>query len=723
MSEQSENQLPISRRGRHSLSRRISRVVRLGCVMLGIVLLVVSMSAYVYELSINQIHTAFNLAVSTRKIVNRNVNAQELAEQVMEVYYGMTDEERAQDGTEEYYEKFADIEKSGEYRNLRAVLMDFRDTGVADYIYMAVYDRRTHAMIYVADTDIGEDTYCPTGHWEKLEDRELYRFLDWDGESELYDFGDTEKYGYMFTSGVPISGYIGDGKAFILADIKTGSIFRKALWFLLNFTIALILVMALLSIIIVRRMEKAVIDPINKIKTAAKEYVQDKQDHVDNGNHFASLDIGTDDEIESLCSTMGSMESELDDYERDLAAITADKERVVTELQLASRIQSDMLPGSFPAFPDRSDFDIYAVMDPAKEVGGDFYDYFFIDDDRLGIVIADVSGKGIPAALFMMVTKSMLKTALMGGAGAAEALTNVNSQLCTSNHEEMFVTVWAGILDLKTGVITASNAGHEYPMIRKPGGPFEELKDKHGFVLGGIDGLDYKDYQIELEPGSKLFLYTDGAPEATDSNKVLFGMDRLARSVNSAADGTPEEIIKAVRNDIDAFVGEAEQFDDLTMVCVEYTGQEGNFKGAGEKMDKVLFDVVKRAEIPNVTVVTDMVDAELDKLESSMKAQMQINIAIDEIFSNIAKYAYGEEGGDARVIMTVNDSLDEVSLTFIDKGVHYDPMAQEDPDITLPAAQRSIGGLGILLVKKTMNSVKYEYKDGMNCLTIKKSIK
>ena len=725
MSGISEKPSADGKKNKRSISARIARAVFTGCFVLGIVLLLISVTTYIYELSISQISTAFNLSVSAREIVNRNVDASIFAKQVMDVYYGMTDEERSKVGTDEYYEKFAEIGRDYGYRQLKMILSDFRNTKVADYIYIGVFDRRTHALVYVVDTDMNSDTYCPIGHWEKVEDREVDRFLNWDGSGLVYDYGDTDKYGYMFTSGVPVSGMIGDSKAYILTDVKAASLFRKALWFVINFTIALAVIMIILSLLITRRMNRAVASPLNKIGTATRDYVRDKRDHAESRQHFSSLDIHTGDELESLCDTMAGMENDLDEYEQNLASITAEKERVETELDLASRIQSDMLPSEFPAFPERTDFDIYAIMNPAREVGGDFYDFFLIDHDRLGIVIADVSGKGIPAALFMMVTKSMIQTALLGGAGAAEALTNVNSQICKSEHEGMFVTVWAGILDLRTGVLTASNAGHEYPIIKKPDGGFEVLKDKHGFVIGGIDGLKYKEYTVELKPGSKLFLYTDGVTEATDKNKVLFGMDRLERSVNSAADGTPEEIIDTVRKDIDVFVGDAEQFDDMTMVCAEYAGdkKDAEVSDMEEVMNKVLLDVTEKAEIKNVTVVTALIDEELEKLECSMKAQMQIDIAIDELFSNIAKYAYEGGEGDARVIMTFCEARNEVSITFVDHGVQYDPTAQEDPDITLPAEKRSIGGLGILLVRKSMNSLEYEYKDNSNWLTIRKVIK
>jgi len=250
--------------------------------------------------------------------------------------------------------------------------------------------------------------------------------------------------------------------------------------------------------------------------------------------------------------------------------------RLETELSMASSIQADMLPNIYPAFPERPEFDIFASMDPAKEVGGDFYDFFLVDDDHLCLVMADVSGKGVPAALFMMASKIIIASHAKLGKTPAQILTDTNSAICSNNREEMFVTVWLGILDLSTGRLTAANAGHEYPVLRKADGKFELVKDKHGFVIGGMDGIRYKEYELQMDAGSKLFLYTDGVPEATDANGELFGTDRMLEALNKDVASSPENILKQVRAGVDGFVKEAEQFDDLTMLCVEYRGAPKN---------------------------------------------------------------------------------------------------------------------------------------------------
>ena len=314
-----------------------------------------------------------------------------------------------------------------------------------------------------------------------------------------------------------------------------------------------------------------VLRPLKQVQGSIRRYKQDK--------NSASVTeelrkIKSRNEIGELSEDVIELANEIDDYVDRIQNITAERERIGTELALAERIQESMLPREFPPFPDRNEFDIYAAMDPAREVGGDFYDFFLIDDDHLGLVMADVSGKGIPGALFMMVSMTMIKNFTMLGLSPAEVLEKANEALCSRNKAEMFVTVWTGVLEISTGKLTAANAGHEYPAIKRPDGSYEIYKDKHGFVVGGMEGLKYKEYELQIEPGTGIFLYTDGVPEATNKDNVMFGTDRMLDSLNRVPDAGPEEILANVREDIDAFVQDAEQFDDLTMLCIRYNGKD-----------------------------------------------------------------------------------------------------------------------------------------------------
>ena len=251
-----------------------------------------------------------------------------------------------------------------------------------------------------------------------------------------------------------------------------------------------------------------------------------------------------------------------------------ENERIRSELAMASRIQSAMLPGIFPAFPERKEFDIYASMDPVRGVGGDFFDFFFIDRDRLCLLIADVSGKGIPAALFMMASKIILADNAKSGKSPAQILQDTNEAICANNPEEMFVTVWLGILDISTGLLTTANAGHEYPALMHADGQFELFRDRHGLVVGGMPGVKYHEHSLQMYPGSKLFVYTDGVPEATDAENALFGTIRMLEALNAHANESPKQILHGVRQAVNEFVSDMEQFDDLTMMCLEYMPKE-----------------------------------------------------------------------------------------------------------------------------------------------------
>lgn len=284
----------------------------------------------------------------------------------------------------------------------------------------------------------------------------------------------------------------------------------------------------------------------------------------------------TNDEIEVLAESFDELSKKTKEYIEDITQITKENERISTELTLATAIQASMLPHIFPPFPDRSEFDIYAVMDPAREVGGDFYDFFLIDENHLCLVIADVSGKGIPAALFMMISKTILQSCAMLGMSPKGILEKTNEALCSNNQVEMFVTCWIGILDIKSGVLKASNAGHEYPALKRDGGKFELYKDKHGLALGAMEDAVYNEYEIKLNKGDELFVYTDGVPEATNSDEKMFKIERMLDALNSNDTSSSQELLDKVKSSVGDFVKDAEQFDDLTMLGFKYYGSDDN---------------------------------------------------------------------------------------------------------------------------------------------------
>ncbi len=328
----------------------------------------------------------------------------------------------------------------------------------------------------------------------------------------------------------------------------------------------LLVVMIIVSALVIRRLSNRLIQPI--------KLLSEKVNQLDGENLDFQWEELSGDEFDILANKFGQLTQRIQNYIQDITTITAEKERISTELSVATQIQADMLPIVFPPFPERNEFEIFASMTPAKEVGGDFYDFFMLDDDHLAMVIGDVSGKGVPAALFMVISKTLIKDHAQMCGSPKGILEEVNNLLLESNAEGMFVTVWLGILEISTGKVVAANAGHEYPAIQKAGGEFDLLKDKHGMMVGAMGGIRYKEYEFQLEKGDCLFVYTDGVPEATNAQNELYGTDRMVLALNQDANAHPQTILKNVRADVDKFVAEAPQFDDLTMLCIRYFGNE-----------------------------------------------------------------------------------------------------------------------------------------------------
>ena len=311
---------------------------------------------------------------------------------------------------------------------------------------------------------------------------------------------------------------------------------------------------------------KWIISPIRKISGEATRFAKENTKGEELG------DVSRFSEIYNLSRAIDKMETDMENYVQNLTAVTAERERIGTELSFARKIQHDALPHTYPAFPGRSEFDIYASMTPAKEVGGDFYNFDLIDEDHLAMWIGDVSDKGVPAALFMMAINIVIENRVIMGGSPAEIMAYVNNNVCAHSKTDMFVTIWLGILEISTGRIICCNAGHEDPAVYKKGGAFEIVKKKHNTAVGAMPDLPYNDEEIFLEKGDKLFIYTDGVPEATNSFNELFTVGRMVDALNEYCEGTPQEILESMHKSVNEFVGDRTQFDDLTMLCVELKG-------------------------------------------------------------------------------------------------------------------------------------------------------
>ena len=564
-------------RRHHSLSARTLRNSLFQAIILGLVVLAIGLMLFTRTMTNRYIADASSLARSAAGVMEQYADVRQLTSAITDRYHAMSSEERSQTGTEAYYARFADLTEREDYKQILATLGTFLKSFGLDDIYLATFDTENSTMIYIVDPDESEHAVTP-GEWEEVSSSGIEKFLNWSETNQVYEIADTAEYGWLCTSGAPIYTADGEVAAYVFVDISMNDLKRGMRTFILGYIVILSLATALIGIIASRHSQRTVAQPIATIAEAAQQYVKDRQNGAEVYDHFSHLDIHSGDEVENLSLVMADMEQSMAKYMDNLTRVTAEKERITTELSLATRIQESMLPHIFPPFPDRRDFDIYATMDPAKEVGGDFYDFFLIDDDHLCMVIADVSGKGVPAALFMMASKIIIQSNALPGRSAAEILTHTNDTICQQNAQEMFVTVWLGVLDLVTGRINAANAGHEYPVLMGEDGQFALYKDKHGFVIGGMEGMRYRDYELQLNPGDKLFLYTDGVAEATNAQDEQFGLDRMIGALNLDPDEGLENIIRNVRAEVDRFVGDAPQFDDLTMLCLEYRGRQSDGK-------------------------------------------------------------------------------------------------------------------------------------------------
>ena len=503
-----------------------------------------------------------------------------------------------------------------------------------------------------------------------------------DGKSDL-----SEEYMYVFkfVEGYCIIAAMPRSEAMFMRDASIyTSIFMQVLIFAALFVFIYILI------------KRVIINNLKKINDTLAQITK--------GDLNATVDVRSNEEFASLSDDINSTVSTLKRYIAEAAA------RIDKELEYAKQIQLSALPTNFP---DGDDYRIYAQMIAAKEVGGDFYDFYKLNDTTVAFLAADVSGKGIPAAMFMMTAKTIIKDLAERGLAVNEIFTQANEKLCENNESGMFVTAWMGILDIRTGQVTFANAGHNPPLLKRANGSFEYLKTRAGFVLAGMEGIRYRAGELTLHPGDRLFLYTDGVPEATNTENKLYGEDRLLAFMNQNAAVDATVLLPELKANIDEFVGEAPQFDDITMLMFDFRPSKG-----GANMTNQTFPA-KTDALPDIL---GFVEETLDSFECPMKMQMAVSVAIEEVFVNIAHYAYGDGEGDVNLAIGFDDASRSVTFRMTDKGIPFDPLKKPDPDITLSAEDRDIGGLGIFITKKTMDQVTYAYENGENILTMIKKV-
>ena len=465
----------------------------------------------------------------------------------------------------------------------------------------------------------------------------------------------------------------------------------------------LFIISVLITLMIFVILLKHVSMPINYLmKTAEK---------IGNGSLDEEIKIDNPEEFAKLANSFNKMTKNIKTQIMENDKIKLEKEKIEQELNIAKSIQHSVLPSKFPPYPNRRDFDVYASMRTSKLVGGDFYDFFFIDENNLLFLIADVSGKGVPAALFMMRAITLVKNYSKYNSTASEILTNVNKRLCESNSENLFVTMFLGILNTKTGEINCSNAGHNQPFIKKDVS-IENITFSPDLVLGVESNIQYSNYNFQLSKNECLFLYTDGVTEAINESDEYFGNNRLINVLENVENNV-ETIINTVQEKVDEFANGYEQADDITMLALKYNDCENMI----EQNDVKIKHLVLPAQLQNLNEVHDWISSIVNEENLSNDLLNKLTLVIEEVFVNVANYAYTDEIGNIDMYFKKYENI--IELKFVDGGKYFNPLQKENPDINLSLEDRQIGGLGIFLVKQIMDSVKYEYVDNKNVLTAK----
>ena len=462
---------------------------------------------------------------------------------------------------EDFLANFSHLEETEEYKTLYQQLSRLLSINDVEDIYLARWDNTYRfAAVYLVDPAPGEDQ-CRIGTFDVANpDPEIIAHP----ENGMPPYTtDTAEYGWLATGGTSLFTSDGDFSAFLTVDISMNAVMDQINSFLMQLALFVVLITTVIVVIYLIVTDRAVIRPVKLLARSAEGYL--KNDSGVEKHSFEGLPIHSKDEIGDLYSAICQMENNLNDHITRVLSMTAEKERIGAELDVATRIQADMLPTDFEAFSEQNGVDIYGIMVPAKEVGGDFYDYFRIDRDHIGLVMADVSGKGVAAALFMSVTKTFILSRTMMGGLPEEILTDTNKWLCRNSASGFFVTVWLGIYEISTGEIRYVNAGHEYPL-RADGSGVAVLRTDNDPPLGTDEDIEFHGEKTSLSEGDLLVLYTDGIPEAKNAEGKRYGLDRMKTALKGKK--TSGDAVRSLKEDLKTFVGGADPFDDVTMLCL-----------------------------------------------------------------------------------------------------------------------------------------------------------
>lgn len=502
-----------------------------------------------------------------------------LVTELINIYESLPSDVAADPKSDEYHEYFRALESDARYEKMLSIIRDITEYQDVSAMSLNVFDEDASRLLYVLDTREDSRHRFP-GSYRTLKGEVLWNSLA-NGKSENTQYivlesestGTRNLISWSYTA-VYTSESGEDYDVLIMTEVDMAAVARREHVFLLQYLIMILALTVVLDFIIVMRMRRNVVEPLNTMAKAAKTFADNADDPDDESQAFGSINVHTGDEIEKLADSLKAMEADRTRKTRDLIALNTEKERLNAELSVAAQIQNDALPSVFPPFPGRNEFEIYAMMEPAKEVGGDFYDFILLDDDHLMITIDDVSGKGIPGALFMMTSKSLIANLVrLYPDDPALVLKKLNEQICENNKASMFVTVWLAVLEISSGRMICTNAGHEYPAIYQ-NGEFTLLKDRHGLAAGCFETAKFTNYEIQLTPGDAVFVYTDGVPESNNTDAEMYGTDRMLRALNYNRDSDMKKLLLSVMTSIREFSSGAEQFDDITMVGLRWYGPE-----------------------------------------------------------------------------------------------------------------------------------------------------
>ncbi len=555
-------------RERNSLHVKVVLAIIVLAGTIGVVM--VTIGCFVYKNAMDEHYIAMATNVNETLISVMDDESIERFEDVMMEYIDANGRvSGGKDLSDEYKNR---VLEDPDYMSAIDLIRELKSKNDAEYVYL-VYPI-DDGQYFVMDSD--EDSDGSFGDYMDFVDGLDANTKEFIAGEEVPAFISHSEYGWLVTV---LTRYVHDGRflGYMCVDISMNDVVNDRYGFLFTSIIFILVAMLLAGIFNYMWFNHILVKPIQTITKAAREYIRSKDGKASNEEEssISRLNIKTNDEIENLADAMKSMEQDINDYIDNLAAVTKEKERIGAELNVATQIQKEMLPSIFPAYPNRAEFDLFASMRPAKEVGGDFYDFFMVDDDHLVLVMADVSGKGVPAALFMVISKTLIKSCATNSLNPMEILTVANNQLCEGKESALFVTVWLSVITISTGEMLVSNAGHEYPAIyRASEGKYELVKGKHSMPVAVMEDAPFKCESYVLEPGDCLYIYTDGVPEAADINDKFFGTERMMNTLNKKKYENQKELLDEMIKDVDEFVGDASQFDDITMLGFEYFGSK-----------------------------------------------------------------------------------------------------------------------------------------------------